>query len=243
MLKIAVVDDEHTVAAQTERCLTEACNELQLEAEINVFGSGEEVIRFLESENVYHIIFLDIEMGMCNGIDVSRYIRDMLRDETTQLVYVSGKSGYDRQLFEFRPFGFIEKPATTEKIREILSKYMRIYGVRQDMFEYKVGHGTFFVELSEILYFESFGRKIRLKSVETENMFYGVIQELSEQLKSSGFFMPHKSYLVNYRFVKSFHPDCLYLVNGERIPIAKGKRQEVAKLQLRMDNGGMSVDA
>lgn len=30
MLKIAVVDDEHIVAAQTERCLTEACNELQL---------------------------------------------------------------------------------------------------------------------------------------------------------------------------------------------------------------------
>ncbi|MDD5900655.1 MAG: response regulator [Lachnospiraceae bacterium] len=119
MLKIAVVDDEHTVAAQTERCLTEACNELQLKAEINVFDSGEEVIRFLESKNVYHIIFLDIEMERCNGIDVSRYIRDMLQDETTQLVYVSGKNGYDRQLFEFRPFGFIEKPATTEKIREI----------------------------------------------------------------------------------------------------------------------------
>lgn len=46
MLKIAVVDDEHIVAAQTERCLTEACNELQLEAEIDVFCSREEIIHF-----------------------------------------------------------------------------------------------------------------------------------------------------------------------------------------------------
>ncbi len=242
MLKIAVVDDEYMVAAQTERLLIEECKELQLEAEIDVLGSGEEAVRFLESGNIYHIIFLDIEMGICNGIDVSRYIRDMLQDETTQLVYVSGKNGYDRQLFEFRPFGFIEKPATAEKMQEVLSKYVRIYGQKQDMFEYKVGHGAYFVKLSDILYFESMNRKVKIKTVKAENIFYGSVQKLSEQCLSSGFFMPHKSYIVNYRFVKSFHPDCLYLVNDERIPIAKGKRKEVAKLQLRMENGGMQSE-
>lgn len=238
MLKIAVVDDEKEVATQTERLLIDVCAKLQLEAEVEVLGSGEETVRLLDGNGVYHLIFLDIEMGAYSGIDVSRFIREALQDEMTQIVYVTGKNGYDRQLFEFRPFGFIEKPATVEKIREILSKYLRIFGEKQDVFEYKSGHSTYFVKLSDILYFESVDRKVKIKTLVGEEYFYGAIQDVAERVKNRAFFIPHKSYLVNYGFVKSFHPDCMYLVNGERIPVAKGKRKEVAKMQLKLENGG-----
>lgn len=238
MLKIAVVDDEVAVAARTERLLIDVCKELRLEAEIDVLGSGEEAVRFLKEDTVYHLIFLDIEMGACSGIDVSRFVRENLQDEVTQIVYVTGTNGYDRQLFEFRPFGFIEKPATMETIQEILSKYVRIYGPKQDVFEYKSGYSTYFVKLSEILYFESEDRKVRMRTLTGEEVFYGSVQKLSEQFSDKGFFMPHKSYLVNYRMIKSFHPDVLTLVSEEQIPIAKGKRKEIARLQLMMENGG-----
>ena len=238
MIKIAVVDDEHNVAAQTERCLAEVCIELQLNTEVDMFSSGEEMIQSLENNNMYHLIFLDIEMGACSGIDVSRFIREALQDELTQIVYVTGKNGYDRQLFEFRPFGFIEKPVAAEKVRELLSKYVRIYGETQEVFEYKSGHSTFFVKLSDILYFESVDRKVKIKTLTGEEMFYGAIQNVWEQVKNKSFFIPHKSYIVNYRHVKSFHPDCMYLVNDERIPVAKGKRKDVAMIQMKMENGG-----
>ncbi len=237
MLRFAVVDDEINVAGQTQRCLMEACRELQLEAEVKVFGSGEEIICDLNHMEEYQIIFLDIEMEHRNGIDVSRYLRENMQNETTQLVYVSGKNGYDRQLFEFRPFSFIEKPATLEKLRRILLKYVRIYGEKQDMFEYKAGHGTYFVNLGEVLYFESVGRKVKIKTLAGELYFYETLQTVWEKVKEKGFFSTHKSFLVNYRFIKSFHPDCLYLIDDERIPVAKGKRQEAARLILRIENG------
>ncbi len=239
MLKMAVVDDEYNVAAQTERCLMKECNKLQLNVEVDVFCSGEEIIRFIGNKNMYHVIFLDIEMGMCSGIDVSRYIRDMLQDEITQIVFVTGKSEYDRQLFEFRPFAFLEKPVDTEKIGAVLAKYVRIYGENNDTFEYKVGHGYYFVKISDIFYFESVDRKVKIKTAKEENIFYGSVLKLYEQLENRGFFMPHKSYLVNYRLVKVFQPDCLLLTNGEQIPIAKGKRKEVAKMQLKLEKGGI----
>ncbi len=238
MIKIAVVDDEHNVAAQTERCLAEVCIELQLNTEVDMFSSGEEMIQSLENNNMYHLIFLDIEMGACSGIDVSRFIREALQDELTQIVYVTGKNGYDRQLFEFRPFGFIEKPVAAEKVRELLSKYVRIYGETQEVFEYKSGHSTFFVKLSDILYFESVDRKVKIKTLTGEEVFYGAIQNVWERVNNKSFFIPHKSYIVNYRHVKSFHPDCMYLVNDERIPVAKGKRKDVAMVQMKMENGG-----
>ncbi|MBP3617208.1 MAG: response regulator transcription factor [Lachnospiraceae bacterium] len=239
MLKIAVVDDEKSVAAQTECLLTEVRKELRLEAEIDVLGSGEEAVGSLKHECMYHLIFLDIEMGDYSGIDVSRFIRETLQDELTQIVYLTGKNGYDRQLFEFRPFGFIEKPASQEKIREMLSKYVRIYGETQERFEYKSGHSTYFVKLGDVLYFESVDRKVKIKMLTGEEIFYGAIQNVWERVKNKSFFIPHKSYIVNYRFVKSFHPDCMYLVNDERIPVAKGKRKDVAMLQMKMENGGV----
>lgn len=238
MLKFAVVDDECGVAGQTEQCLFEACSALQVKAEIDVYGSGKEAISFLEKNDAYHIIFLDIEMAECNGIEVSRYIREALRNETIQIVYVSGKDGYDRQLFEFRPFHFLPKPVNVEKLKDVLSKYIRIYGQKQEMFAYKSGHGTFFVKKSEIIYFESNDRKIKMKTLREEREFYGLIRDIQEQLIDNGFFVPHKSYVVNYSFVKSFLPEELIMLNDDRIPIAKGKRKEVMKFQLMMEHGG-----
>ena len=239
MIKMAVVDDEKEVATQTERLLIELCKELRLEVEIDVLGSGEEAVGSLNNDTMYHLIFLDIEMGACSGIAVSRFIRETLQDEATQIVYVTGKNGYDRQLFEFRPFGFIEKPVTVEKVRELLSRYVRIYGEKQEVFEYKSGHSTYFVKLSDILYFESVDRQVKIKTMMGEDVFYGAIQNVWERIKDRSFFMPHKSFIVNYRHVKSFHPDCMYLVNDERIPVAKGKRKDVAMVQMMMENGGV----
>lgn len=88
------------------------------------------------------------------------------------------------------------------------------------------------------MYFESVDRQVKIKTLVGEAYFYGAIQDVAERVKNRAFFIPHKSYLVNYGFVKSFHPDCMYLVNSERIPVAKGKRKEVAKMQLKLENGG-----
>lgn len=59
-----------------------------------------------------------------------------------------------------------------------------------------------------------------------------------EQLSPQGFISPHKSYLVNYRFIKAFQSDSIIMVNGDEIPIAKGKRDEISRLQLHFENGG-----
>ena len=64
------------------------------------------------------------------------------------------------------------------------------------------------------------------------------MSSLIEQLNSHGFISPHKSYLVNYRFIKAFYADTIIMVNGDEIPISKGKRDEISKLQLKFENGG-----
>lgn len=238
MIRIAICDDEDAVCSALESFINKACAEIHIESEIDIFSSGVILKSHLRNESMYNIFFLDIELQDDTGIDVSDCIRNEIRDESAQIVYVSGKTEYDRQLFAFRPFSFIEKPFDAGVIRTTLEKYMRIYGDKNDLFHYKYGHDTYWVNLRTVLYFKSSRKLINIITLSNKDEFYGTISSITEHLRSHGFISPHKSYLVNYRFIKVFQADSIIMVNGDKIPIAKGKRDEISKLQLHFENGG-----
>lgn len=110
MLKIAVCDDDEKICNLLENYINDSCRILHIEAETESFISGKVLKRKLREGENYQIYFLDIELADDTGISVSDCIRNEIKDEAAQIVYVSGKDGYDRQLFAFRPFNFIEKP-------------------------------------------------------------------------------------------------------------------------------------
>lgn len=238
MLRIAICDDEESVCSALEEYIIQACKNNHIESEIDIFSTGSGIIRHLENGSKYNIFFLDIELNDGTGIGISDYIRNSSKDESAQIIYVSGKTEYDRQLFAFRPFSFIEKPFDAIVINSTLEKYMRIYGDKNELFHYKYGHDTFWIDLSTVLYFRSNRKLINIITVSASDKYYGTMNSLLEQLNTKGFISPHKSYLVNYRYIKVFQPDAIIMVNGDRIPIAKGKRDEISKLQLHFENGG-----
>lgn len=238
MIRIAICDDEETICSLLENYISNACSFLRIEAETDLFSTGDGLRNHIREDNRYNLFFLDIELQDDTGINVSDFIRNEIKDESAQIIYVSGKKEYDRQLFAFRPFAFIEKPFDEATILTTLEKYMRIYGNQNQLFHYKYGHDTFFVDASSILFFRSNRRKVKMFALNKEDEFYGSLEDIDAQLNGQGFFSPHKSYLVNYRFIRSFGAESIILVNGEEIPIAKSKRKEMAKMQLHFENGG-----
>lgn len=238
MLRIAICDDEEKVCSALEAFVILTCKEIHIESEIDIFSSGSILINHLIKGSMYNIFFLDIELNDESGITISDCIRNKVNDESAQIVYVSGKTEYDRQLFAFRPFSFIEKPFDVDVIRTTLKKYMRIYGDKNDLFHYKYGHDTYWLNLSSVLYFKSNRKLINIISLSLKDEFYGTMSGLIEQLSTQGFISPHKSYLVNYCFIKAFQADAIIMINGDEIPIARGKRDEISKLQLHFENGG-----
>ena len=115
---------------------------------------------------------------------------------------------------------------------------MKLYGKRNNIFHYKYGHDTYWVDVNSILYFKSNGRKIRIIALNGKDEFYGSLKSVIDRLSEQVFFSPHKSYLVNYSFIRSFQSDCIIMINGDEIPIAKGRRDDISKLQIHFENGG-----
>lgn len=238
MIRIAICDDEENICSLLEKYIYNSCDFLHIDSEVDLFSSGNTLKNHLKSGNDYNIIFLDIVLQDDNGINISDYIRNEINNEATQIVYVSGNNEYDRQLFAFRPFAFVEKPFDEIIINNIIEKYMRIYGNKSNLFHYKYGHDTYWTKIENILYFKSNRRKVIIFTLTSKDEFYDSLDNVSGQLMNQGFLCPHKSYLVNYRFIKSFQTGKIIMVNGDEIPVSKGKRDEISKLQLHFENGG-----
>lgn len=113
-LRILVVDDIFTNRYLLSELIKLTGNEVVL-AE-----NGEEAIRILENEDI-HLIFMDIEMPVMNGIETTQYIRNKLSYPKNALPVIA-LTAHNPDLFfeDFSDVGFdelITKPYSVEKIK------------------------------------------------------------------------------------------------------------------------------
>lgn len=239
MIRIAIVDDENIICSEIDNYILKAIKNKIEKADISVYYSGEKFLYALQNGESFDLIFMDIEMKEISGIDVSRYIRDEQNDQNTQIVFVTGKDGYDRFLFEYRPFGFIAKPVFYESVAKILKKYIDIYGDNTATFHYIEDYNDCWVKLENIIYFESNDRKVNMYLSDTDKVgtFYMNMSEVYEKVNKYSFFIIHKSYIVNEKFISLYQSDCVILTNGKKLPLSRSRRKEILKRQLEMESG------
>jgi DNA-binding LytR/AlgR family response regulator len=227
MFRIGICDDEYTISSQVENILLKYAKLNYLEIDIEVFSSGEEMCKFIEEEHGFDLIYLDIEMKLMSGIEVGKKIRRTLQDHKTDIVYISGKDGYDRQLFDVQPLHFIPKPIKPEVVIEDLNLAMLRAEILNNMFTYKKGTETYRIPVKDIIYFESNDKEIKIVTLNNEDNFYGKIQDVYETVAKYQFVKIHRSYIVNYLHATLFKYDEVIMTNGVQLPISQAKRKEV----------------
>ncbi len=240
MFKIAVCDDVASVCNELKTMIMDMKNDLICkEITIDTFYSGEALIDSIKEENLYDLIFLDIELGKINGVEVGHIIREQMEDYVTKIIYISSKDIYDRQLFDVQPLHFLKKPIDSKKVFDDIQLAMKISEKENRNFEFKSFRNTIKVPYRDILYFESRGRKVFLVGTKNNYTFYGNIKSLEEVLPKF-FIHPNRSYFVNYEFVTCFKFEELIMTDGSVIPISRNKRKEIRELQLVFERKGMS---
>lgn len=157
-----------------------------------------------------------------NGISVGEYIRDALENYKTEIVYFSSKDSYDRQLFKTNPFDFLEKPIDIDKLNSIIKKFIKIIGKKDEVYTYKKNKTICSISYDEIMYLESEGRHIKIiKNGEIYDVFNGKIRDEKEKFITRNFANPHKSYIVNLKFILKISASKIELKNGLIINIGR----------------------
>lgn len=117
MLNILVVDDIYTNRYLLSELIRLTGNEVVL-AE-----NGEEAIKVLNSQEI-HLVFMDIEMPVMNGIETTQYIRKEMQAPLNAIPIIALTAHNPEIFFEdFSDVGFDElvtKPYSVEKIKEMI---------------------------------------------------------------------------------------------------------------------------
>jgi len=227
MFRIALCDDEPTICAEIERILIRLRGEKKLDLQIEVFLSGEELCKALDRGEVFHLLYLDVRMKLLDGIEVSRKIRDEFLDETLQIVYVSSSREHTMQMFENRPMNFLPKPVSEEDIERTLQKAMSLWSRDKTVFEFNNNNNQYRVKVNEITYFESDNKKILVHTLTGTFEFYGKLSQVEQQLDAQNFVWIHKSYLVNYIYIREAKYEEVTMSSGLRLPISQTFRKSV----------------
>ena len=226
-MKIAICDDDVHFCGNLEKMIMEFFRTFAKDTAIEIFYSGEQLLKYLCKDEYFDLIFLDIRLNKLNGIDVGKKIRKDLNNNTTNIIYVSNYESFALELFAVKPLRFLIKPIKENKLKEALKEAVESAERDETSFEYSSGGSVHKILLKDILYFKSDKRKIAIILQDEIREFYGHLSDVQKQLENDKFIFIHNSFLVNFNYVEVFNSDQIKLINEEILPISRSHRKTV----------------
>lgn len=221
-MKIAICDDEPADL----RLIQSYCNQYDSELSTAAFSNGEALLDAYKS-SFYDLVFLDIEMGQMNGLEVGARLINM--PQKPVIVFTTQSLNY-----AVRGYGiamrYLPKPITYDTFSAVMGLAMeRILPKKISIFS---NGEQILVPVNKILYFEVLRHQvcIHLSSGEKLSM-RGTLTEAISQVPHSAFVQPHKSYYINMEHVDRLTQQNITMTNGDLIPIGRSKKEN---FQLRL---------
>ena len=232
-MQIAVCDDEKEIRDM----LAEKIGKLYPEADLWLYRSGEEL---LSSDKEPDILLLDIQMPGKDGMETAKELRR--ENKKVIIIFVTAWDDFVFQAFDVGAFHYLIKPFDGRKFAEVLhhaviqsedrKKLERAGREREKpslMITARGEHIT--VNLEDIVYAEVFDRKVVLHTMDADIGYYGKMRELEEKA-GDGFYRTHRSFLVNFGYIRKYDATTVYLKKGQAL-MAKQNYQGFVKSYLR----------
>lgn len=225
-LRCIVVDDSSLQRLSITKMVKDHPN-LVLIAEHN---NALDTKRELENSKV-DLIFLDIEMPILSGFD----LLDNL-EEKPEIVFVTGKTQYAFQAFNYQAIDYLQKPVTKDRFDIAVQKALDYHLVKNEKIN-TLDDNYIFIKsnlkkhrlyLDTVKYVEAFGDYVK---VVTDNETYTVLSTMkgfADSLPVEQFLRVHKSFIVNLFRIKNYSSKIVFLEDKE-IPLSRNRKKDLEK--------------
>ncbi|MFA9377005.1 MAG: LytR/AlgR family response regulator transcription factor [Lachnotalea sp.] len=215
-MNIAVCDDEINSLEVTKQCLASFEN-----IPLTAFGflSGREL---LESEEIFDVILLDIDMPDLDGIETAQQIR--IRNHAIPIIFLTNYTDYTFRAFDVHAFAYLIKPVVPEKLFKALTDILSYIEEKPSLnIEFITSDGVVRLECNDIYYFEYQNRQVLLHTNKGIYYLRVKISEIFKKMKGYHFEMPHKSFVVNLFHIKIIKGYDIHMTNEDIIPLSQKK--------------------
>lgn len=235
MLRMAICDDMAVFAERIAGIIETWTAKRYVNAQLTKFFSGEELLADIEETGYYDIIFMDIELpGGMNGITAAAKIKKIY--SYSCIIFIS-QYDYYKEVYQVRPFHYLEKTTPKSKIIEVLDQAVHEYRYLHEIYTFRFRGKTYNIILREVLYFLSDKRTVKVMMENGEEfIFYYKLDDLEQELRQfkSLFLRIHKSYLINGTQVEQYCAREVLMRNKSILPISVDKREYVGRFHMAL---------
>lgn len=228
---IMIYDDDTTFVDKFKDLIIRIYQQKGIVVNVVCIMSVEELFYELEVNGRPDALFIDIELGDENGIDIVSKIRE--KDRYLDIVFVSSYDRYCYDAFKQRPLAFLRKPINEKECQDVLDNIFYERCVENRVFKIKAGSRIVNEKYSDILYVESDKRYVTFFCADgREHKMRGTLNNIEKELKSADvlFLRIHQSILVNLRHIHIYDYEQVVLSNDVVLPIAFERRKDVRKI-------------
>lgn len=116
-VKIAIVEDITQDRLQLQHMVISYLEQQQLRVKVEEYASGKEFCRKLQ-ETEFDIVFLDIYLGVENGMEIAKKIRQMKQE--SMIVFVTSSRDHAIEGYQVRAFQYLVKPVEEDDVHQVM---------------------------------------------------------------------------------------------------------------------------
>lgn len=228
-MRCAICDDDYSFLQSLHGRLAAYCGQKAIDCECQFFITPSEFLLAAMSEApVFDIVFLNVDNGFWDGINIARTIRRA--GSQMMIIFVSDHVDFALEGYNVGAFRYLMKADLDKTFTDAMDAAVANLAPTVESIKVKSGKETLRIFLSDIAYAESMKRTITFVFADGRPPLtvYKKLSDLEEELGGKGFLRVHKSYLVNMLYVETIKNYHVFLEDGTQLPTT---RQNYAELQ------------
>lgn len=223
--KIAICDDNEVDCRYIEQMVQEWAEAKSVSVRLDSFWSAEAFLFCYEEQKDYDILFLDIEMGQMNGVQLAKSIRK--ENDTVQIIFITGYSEYITEGYEVAALHYLMKPVSLQKLAQVLNRAVEKLAKNERMLFLEHSGEMVRIPLYEIQYLEVRQNYVTIHGKQ-EYTVKKTLVEFENELDDR-FFRTGRSYIVNLVYVQRVTKTEVWLADGAWIPLSRGMYDAINK--------------
>lgn len=245
MITSLLLDQQSDALVQLENKITKCCPNVVVTAATNCLQKASNIIL----EKKPDLLFLDVETGDTPLFDLPK----VDASQHMEVVFLTNEKSLTLDVMRKCSIQYLSKPVIDKELIAVANAvqvnierkkelaqttpaFTKIKNFKNDIIGVPTMEGYEFIPAHKIIRCEGLQKCTRIITQDRSDIVssysLGVFKKL---LQPFGFFLPHKSFLINLSLIKKFHKEgTIIMVDGGYVPLARRKRSDFLSLIPRL---------
>lgn len=211
-MRIVLCDDDEQVIKLLKKYLREYFQSARLsQPDYTVYTSGDDLLvsEAAPSAAPVDIVFLDVEMPGRNGISTGAFLKEM--NPNVRIFIVTSYPDYLDDAMKFHVFRYLSKPIDKARLFRNMKEALYQISMDTERISIETREETVICSSDEIVMIENNDRKVWVHTLSRSLESIENAKYWDRLLKYKSFYRPHRSYIINFRFILSYTHESITL--------------------------------